>query len=151
EVLREAASVFLDVLQPANGVGVVRFDHDAQTAVPVQVAGPEVFGPGRAAALAAVAAHAPTPAGATSIGDGLPVGAAQLAAAPAAFGRTALVVLTDGQENAPAWLADVTGALTERVFAIGLGEPADIDPAALATLVDGGGWLAVSGTLSADE
>lgn len=151
EVLREAASVFLDVLQPANGVGVVRFDHDAQTAVPVQVAGPEVFGPGRAAALAAVAAHAPNPAGATSIGDGVLVGAAELAAAAAAFDRTALVVLTDGQENAPAWLADVTGALTERVFAIGLGEPADIDPAALATLVDGGGWLAVSGTLSADE
>src|SRR5690606_2668618 len=85
------------------------------------------------------------------IGDGVLVGTAELAAAAAAFDRTALVVLTDGQENAPAWLADVTGSLTGRVLAIGLGEPADIDPAALATLVDDGGWLAVSGTLSTDE
>lgn len=152
EVLQEAASVFLEVLPADDGVGVVRFDHDAATAVTVQLAGPEVFGAGRAAALAAVAAHAPNPAGATSIGDGVLVAAGELTAVAAQYDTTAMVVLTDGQENAPAWLADVTGALDDRVFAIGLGEPAAIDPASLATLTDGtGGWLAVSGTLSVDE
>ncbi|GIG39198.1 M14 family zinc carboxypeptidase [Cellulomonas phragmiteti] len=152
EVLREAASVFLEVLPAEDGVGVVRFHHDADTAAPVRLAGPETFGPGRAAALAAVAAHVPDPAGATSIGDGVLVAAAELAATAGAFDATAMLVLTDGQENAPAWLADVTGALGDRVFAVGLGEPAAVDPAALTTLVDGsGGWLAVSGTLSVDE
>ncbi|NHB85340.1 hypothetical protein G7085_13890 [Tessaracoccus sp. HDW20] len=61
EVLREAAAVFLEVLQPANGVGLVCFDHDAQPVLAVVEAGPEVFGPGRAAAQAAVAAHVPNP------------------------------------------------------------------------------------------
>lgn len=152
DVLREAASVFIEVLQPENGVGVVHFDHDAQTPLAVQVTGPETFGPGRAAALAVVASHAPNPAGATSVGDGVEAAATALDVAAGSFDVTAMVVVTDGQENAPRWLADVAGAIDDHVFAIGLGEPADIDPAALATLTRGaGGWVAVSGRLSVDE
>ncbi|GGC08892.1 M14 family zinc carboxypeptidase [Cellulomonas carbonis] len=151
EVLREAVSVAVELLRPDDGVGVVRFHHDADTVVPVQQAGPETFGPGRSAALAAVAAHVPDPAGATSIGDGVTTAATQLAAA-AGYDGTAMVVLTDGRQNAPAWVADVAGSIDGRVFAVGLGAPEAVDPATLTALVDGtGGWVAVSGVLSVDE
>lgn len=152
EVLREAAGIFVDLVPPDDGVGVVRFDHDADTATPVAPAGPEVFGPGRAAAAAAVAAHQPNPLGATSIGDGILTGSVDLALAGPGFTGTAMIVLTDGQENAPAFLADVAGSITDIVFAIGLGEPSAINPAALSTIAHGtGGWVAVSGNLSVDE
>ena len=152
EVMREAAGIFIDLVPPADGVGVVRFDHDADTATPVALAGPEVFGPGRAAAAAAVAAHQPNPLGATSIGDGILTGSVDLALAGPGFTGTAMIVLTDGQENAPAFLADVAGSITDTVFAIGLGEPSVINPAVLSTIALGtGGWVAVSGNLSVDE
>ncbi|SHJ51351.1 von Willebrand factor type A domain-containing protein [Tessaracoccus bendigoensis DSM 12906] len=151
EVLREAAGVFLEVLQPENGIGLVRFDHDADPVLAVVRAGPETFGPGRAAAQAAVAAHVPNPLGATSIGDGVTAAAALLGAVDD-YDQSAMIVLTDGQENAPAWIADVSASLNDKVFAIGLGAPADINPAALTSLVDGaGGWVGVSGTLSVDD
>ncbi len=151
EVLREAAGVFLEVLQPENGIGLVRFDHDAEPVLAVVRAGPETFGAGRAAAQAAALAHVLNPSGATSIGDGV-VAAAALLDAVDDYDESAMIVLTDGQENAPAWIADVSASLNDRVFAIGLGEPADINPAALSALADGaGGWVAVSGSLSVDE
>lgn len=152
DVLRDAASIFLEVLQPANGVGVVRFDHDAQVVLAVTEAGPEVFGAGRSAARAAVAGHATNPAGATSIGDGIEAGAGLLDAVAGAFDRRAMIVLTDGQENAPKLIADVLGGLHDPAFAIGLGEPSAIHPAALDAVSGGsGGWTAVTGTLSVDE
>jgi von Willebrand factor type A domain len=152
EVLREAAATFLEVLQPNNGIGLVQFDSDAQVVLPVTVAGPEVFGAGRAAAQAAVVAHATNPAGATSIGDGVEAASGILAAAVGTFDRRAMIILTDGQENAPKAIADVLGLLTDRAFAVGLGEPSVINPDALSVITNGaGGWVAVTGTLSADE
>ncbi len=148
DVLKDAAAVFLSVVQPSHGVGVVRFDQDATTVLAVTTVGPENFGPGRAAAQAAVAAHAPNPAGMTSIGDGVLAGQAAVAGA-AGFDDTALVVLTDGQENSPAWIADVTPG--NRTFAIGLGAPSAINPAALHALVGGDGWVGVTGNLSIDD
>lgn len=148
DVLKDAAGVFLAVVAPRHGVGLVRFDQDATAVMAVTTVGPEHFGPGRAAAQAAVAAHTPNPAGSTSIGDGVLAGQAVLAGA-AGFDTDALVVLTDGQENAPAWIADVTPG--NRTFAIGLGRPEDLNPAALGALVSGDGWVGVTGDLSVDE
>jgi murein tripeptide amidase MpaA len=151
-VLHEAVRVFMEVLQPSNGIGVVGFDHDASLALPVTVAGPEVFGAGRAAARAALAAHAPNPAGATSIGDGIEVAGGDLDVSGLAFDETAMIVLTDGQENAPKLVADVAAMIDDTVFAVGLGEPAAINPAALTVIANGtGGWVSVSGTLSLDD
>jgi subtilisin family serine protease len=130
QVLRDAARIFVDVLQPQNGVGIVRFDHDAYDGMPVTLAGPEVFGAGRAQAALEIAAHLANPQGATSIGDGLERGAARLAAA-SGYDHKATIVLTDGQETADKRIAMVAGSITDRTFAIGLGRPEDIDPAAL--------------------
>ncbi len=152
EVLRESANVLVDLLKPDTGIGVVRFDHDAAPVMNVTDAGPEVFGPGRAQAAAAVASHIPNPAGATSIGDGVLAGGVLLDVAAPVYDTTAMIVLTDGQENAPAMIADVTAGIDDKVFAIGLGEPSVINPAALTALTNGtGGYVNMTGVLSLDE
>ena len=151
DVLREAAYNFLDVIQPENGVGVVRFDHDAYLGMAVAEAGPEVFGPGRAAAKAQVASHAPNPMGATSIGDGIEMAAGQLDTV-VGYDRTAMIVLSDGQETADKRIADVAGSVDDRTFAIGLGRPEDINPQALNAVTNGtGGYVVMTGNLSTDE
>lgn len=152
EVLRESANVLVDLLKPDTGVGVVRFDHDASVAMNVTDAGPEVFGPGRAQAAAAVASHTANPAGATSIGDGVASAGTLLDAVAASYDTTAMIVLTDGQENAPALIADVAGSIDDTVFAIGLGEASAINPAKLTALTNGtGGYVQMTGILSPDE
>ena len=152
EVLQEAAQNFVDVLQPETGVGVVRFDHDAYGAMAIQDAGPEIFGPGRAAAAAAVASHAPNPLGATSIGDGVEMAGGMLDGVAASHDVTAMVVLTDGQENASKFISDVAGSIDDRVYAIGLGTPETVDPDKLTDLTNGsGGYVVMTGALSQDE
>lgn len=151
EVLREAAQTFVDVLQPTNGIGIVRFDHDAYPGMSVTAAGPEVFGAGRAAATAAIAGHAANPAGATSIGDGVELAGTELDAVTG-YDHSAMIVLTDGQENAPKLIAAVAGAIDDAVFAIGLGAPEAVHPAALNALTNGaGGYVVMTGVLSPDE
>lgn len=152
EVLRESAGVLVDLLQPQTGIGVVSFDHDATPVMPVTVAGPEVFGAGRAQAAAAVGGHMANPAGATSIGDGVAAAGAMLDTVATNYDVTSMIVLTDGQENAPLFINDVAGVIDDTVYAIGLGEPAAIDPAALTTLTNGtGGYVTMTGVLSSDE
>lgn len=152
EVLRESAGILVDLLQPDTGIGVVRFDHDAASVLAVVDAGPEVFGPGRAQAAAAVAGHLTNPAGATSIGDGVAAGAVLLDVAAPHYDKTAMIVLTDGQENAPLLISDVAGDIDDTVYAIGLGEPSAINPTALTALTNGtGGYVTMTGTLSSDE
>lgn len=152
EVLRESANVLVDLLKPETGIGVVRFDHDASVAMNVVDAGPEVFGVGRAQAAAAVAAHVANPAGATSIGDGVASAGTLLDAVTATYDTTAMIVLTDGQENAPAMIADVAGSIDDTVFAIGLGDSSAIDPVKLTALTNGtGGYVTMTGVLSPDE
>ena len=55
-------------------------------------------------------------------------------------------------ETTPAYVADVTGSIDDQVFAIGLGQPSDINPAALTALTNGtGGYVNVTGDMSVDE
>jgi hypothetical protein len=151
DVLRDAARNFVDVIQPENGVGIVRFDHNAYLGMAVAEVGPEVFGPGRTAAIAQVASHTPNLLGATSIGDGIEMAAAQLDTV-VGYDRTAMIVLTDGQENATKLIADVAGSVDDRTFAIGLGRPEDINPQALNAVTSGtGGYVVMTGNLSTDE
>lgn len=152
EVLRESANVLVDLLRPDTGIGVVRFDHDAGVVMNVVDAGPEIFGAGRAQAAAAVAGHVANPAGATSIGDGVASAGTMLDTVAGTYDTTAMIVLTDGQENAPAYIADVAGSIDDTVFAIGLGEPSAINPAKLTQLTNGtGGYVNMTGVLSVDE
>jgi len=152
EVLRDSAQIFIDVAKPDTGIGIARFDHDAQPVMSVIDAGPEIFGPGRVQATAAIAAHVPNLLGTTSIGDGVEAGAGLLDTVAGGYDATAMIVLTDGQENAPQFISDVAGQVDDTVFAIGLGAPAVINPAKLTELTDStGGYVAVTGILSSDE
>jgi hypothetical protein len=152
DVLKFAAPVFVNLLQENNGIGVVAFDHDAHDRMAVQTIGP--IGPldlVRNTALGVIAAHTPNPAGATAIGDGVENAHNLLSAAPG-YDEHAMVVLTDGHETAYKYISDVAGLINERVFAIGLGTAAQIQPAALTALTNGtGGYLLLTGVVGPDD
>jgi len=154
DVLKNAAPLFVQLLDDDDGIGVVRFDTDATPAPPadaVQVAGSQIAGAGRNDALQAVSTHATNPAGLTAIGDGVEAASNQLAAA-SGFDYTATVVFTDGHETAEKYIDEVADLVTSRVFAIGLGTADQLNPGALDDLVSGtGGFLLLTGNPGLDD
>jgi hypothetical protein len=152
ELLQFAAPILVDLLEPDDAVGVVRFNQDAAAATSdVAPAGLAPVGAGRVAAKTAIGNL--TPDGATSIGDGVALANGRLTALsgyPA--DRKATVVFTDGHENSPQYIADVSGSVNERVFAVGLGTPEQLRPSALDALTSGtGGYLVLTDRLDADD
>jgi hypothetical protein len=148
EVLREAATRFVELIQPNNGLGVVRFDHDAYPGIPVNQIGAGSGDPNRAAALTAVQNHNTNPMGLTSIGDGVELGQSTLAPVTG-YMQKAMIVFTDGHENSDKRVSQVMGSVNDRVFAIGLGTAEQIQPNALNALVQGtGGFLLLTGHLT---
>lgn len=158
EVLKDAARKFMELIQQDNGVGLIRFDHNSYPVndptfpgLPVtHINSGNIFDPGRVAAVGAVNAHAPNPAGNTSVGDGVDRARQVLNALPMAdYQQKALIVLTDGLENDPLWISDVTGSIDDRTFAIGLGNEQQVNTAALNALANStGGYLLLTGLLS---
>lgn len=152
--LREAANTFINVMLPGDGIGVVRFNEAAQRLMEVQ----DVGGPGGAGRTAAIG-HLGSeidPSGATSIGDGVVKGKQMLddaqAAAVSPYDNLAMVVLTDGMWNQPPSLASISGSITAKTYAVGLGLPSNISVPALTTLCQGHqGYLLVTGALSTDQ
>ncbi len=159
EVLKDAARKFAELIQQNNGVGLVRFDHDSYApndatfpGLPVtKIASNNIFDPGRVAAVNAVNNHSANPAGNTSVGDGVDRARQVLNALPVAdYQQKAMIVLTDGLENRPLSIADVTGSIDNRTFAIGLGNEHQVNTAALRALARStGGFLYLTGLLSA--
>lgn len=158
QVLREAASHFVDVLQPNNGVGLVRFDTDAYPVtggafpgLPVtRIGNGGLFDPNRIQARNAVLSHATNLNGATSVGDGVQAARSALTAVTG-YDQKAIIVFTDGRENSPATIASVAGAIDSRTFAIGLGNETQVNTAALKALTNGtGGYLLLSGLLTSN-
>ena len=151
QVLRNAVPLFVQLLDPADGIGVVRFDTDAVEAEPVQVAGPEIGGTGRSEALTAIANHVTNQAGLTAIGDGVEAAANQLGAATGFTGK-AMVVFTDGHETEAKYIDDVIDLIDSTVFAVGLGTADQLDPAALDDLANStGGYLLLTGNAGSDD
>ncbi len=151
QVLKDSASIFIDLLWDDNGVGINAYDHDPHPIMDVVVAGPP--GSGRDDALAAIAAHGSNLYGWTAIGDGIELGKAKLDAAPGSWDHKAMIVLTDGIETADKRVADVADSVVnEKVFAIGMGTAEQIQPGTLNALTKGtGGYLLMTGNLSQDE
>lgn len=152
DVLKFAAPVFVNVLQEDNGIGIVAFDHNAYDRMAVQTVGPPgPFDLVRATALNLIGTHTPNPAGNTAIGDGVE-NAHNLLLGAAGYQYQAMVVFTDGHETASKYISQVAPFITERVFAIGLGSAAQIQPTALTALTNGtGGYLLLTGTLGPDD
>lgn len=159
DVLKDAAKAFMEVIPKDNGVGLIRFDHDAYAVTdptfpgfPVtRILTDQTFDADRVNAVAAVTAHTPRPGGNTSVGDGVDQARQLLNALPLSdYAQRALVVFTDGLENQPLWIADVLGSIDDRTFAIGLGTEQQVNTTALRALAHGtGGFLYLSGLLSA--
>lgn len=156
QVLKDAASVFANLIQKNNGIGIIRFDQDAYPptdptygGMPITKILTDGFGdPTRFQALNVIAAHGVH--GDTSVGDGLEMARNQLNALPAgSYDNKAIILFTDGLENSPKSLAEVSGLIDNRTFAVGLGSELEINTQALATLAGStGGYLRLSGLLS---
>jgi hypothetical protein len=146
DVLHQAATNFVQLVQDNNGLGLVSFDHLAHPGVPVTRYTAGAFDPGRAAAVTAIGnIH---PAGATSIGNGLQLARSTLSPVTG-FDQQALVVFTDGLENTSLFIADVMGSINNRTYAVGLGTAQQVSTAALNALTSGtGGYVLLSGPLS---
>jgi hypothetical protein len=158
DVLKDAARTFMELIPQNNGVGLIRFDHNAYAVndptfpgLPVTPITTNDINPGRVAAIAAANAHTVNPAGNTSVGDGVDRARQILNALPMGdYDRKAMIVLTDGLENDPLWIADVTGSIDNRTFAIGLGNESQVNTTALRALTQNtGGYLLLTGLLSA--
>ena len=151
-VLHDAAPLFVALLDPTDGVGVVRFDTDAAPVTPVVDAGPTIGGAGRLAALNAISTTATNLAGLTAIGDGLEAAAAQLTPVAAGYDSTATIVFTDGNETAEHTIAQAAASVNSRVFAIGLGTADQLNPGALSDIANGtGGYLLLTGNPGVDD
>lgn len=147
--LREASTAFVDVMRAGDGVGIVRFNQAADRLMEV-----EDVATGAGTAHSTISGSQLDPGGATSIGDGVVTASAMLADANPTppYDVRAMVVLTDGQWNRPPDLPSVTGSITARTFAVGLGLPSNISVAALSTLCQGhDGYLLMTGELTPSQ
>jgi len=154
QVLFDAAPAFVEVAPQGARVGLVRFATDESPGAPMTTMGPVGPDPGgRGVIRNAISAHAVATGSAsfTSIGDGVYAGSA-LIAPDANVDFKSLVVLTDGHENRARFLSDVSSLINNRVFAIGLGTPEQIQPIALQALTSGtNGYMMMTGTLDAND
>lgn len=150
EVLKYSAPIFVNLLDNDDALGVVSFNQDAQQATAsIEQAGASPFGTGRVNATNAIGGL--TPGGWTSIGDGVALAHSRLNPLTG-YDTKSTVVLTDGHENSPQYISDISSLIGERVFAIGMGTPEQLKPAALDSLTNGtGGSLMMTDTLDADD
>jgi hypothetical protein len=145
QLLHEASARCVELMRDGSGAGVVSFDHDAYPGI-----GLLPFAPAsshRGDVLGVVNGLAPG--GATSIGDGVELARTTLTTGAASFDGHAVVVLTDGLENQPKSISQVSGSIDARTFAIGLGTAQQVSTSALNALTKGtGGYLLLTGPLT---
>ena len=140
DAAKDAVSLFVQLVRAGTGnrAGLVSF---STTSGPPTFAIANVTDPNKTALIggppfAGGLVGGLTPGGATSIGEGLDAARAQFPM-PGANPR-ALLLLTDGLQNKPRFIADVESALTGiDVHAIGLGSDSNLNGALLSTLAAG--------------
>ncbi len=155
EKLKESVGSFVTMMQPGDGLGIVRFDHEVNRLLSVTDVGPVspvTPGSGRDQATSILAGSQLNPRGATSIGGGVAEGRQALNDAGAAvppYDVRAMVVLTDGNENTPPRISGVAGDLDARTFAIGFGTASNVSAPALNLLTQNhNGYLLVTGAIT---
>ncbi len=154
DVLKDAATKFMEIIPFQNGVGLIRFDADAYPVNHATFPGlnlTRITNLGeRANAISAVTTHQANAGARTSVGDGLKLARDILDLVPAAdYEEKALIVFTDGLENEPVSINSVSGSINNRTFAIGLGNETQVNTNALTQLTNGtGGYLELTGLLS---
>lgn len=149
-VLRFSAPPAVGVLDEDHAMLVTTFDHDAHPQLGLTPADAT----GRLQLQGAIAGYAPNPNGWTAIGEALQSAHDQLQPVTG-YDVKATVLLTDGQENHGPHdrrsIDEVSGTITERTFAIGLGVPGEIDPARLMQVcANNEGYMLITGALNQD-
>ncbi len=166
-VLQDAATKFVDLVRPDDGIGVVTFDTNATVPAGLDDAGDGSVGTGADTARTAITNYAPvdpptfvaegtddTVPGYTSIGDGVVAAQGEF---PASYEEQAIVVFTDGHENRPVYLEDLDETVLDgRVFAVGLGSASEVDQGPLEDLTGGGtgddrGYVLTTGPFDDDD
>ncbi|HET7502185.1 MAG TPA: tyrosinase family protein [Kofleriaceae bacterium] len=156
DVLKDAATLFANLIPKNNGIGLIRFDDDAYPPDHPTFGGlaiTRVNSDGftdatRGTARARIAAHGAH--GNTSVGDGIEMGRVQLDAVPAGdYDHKAMIVFTDGLQNQPKSIEDVASSINNQTFAIGLGTETQVNTLELSHITQGsGGYLLLSGLTS---
>ena len=151
--LQQAAEIFVGVMLEGDGVGLVRYDQDAQVVQQIKPLGAGgLSDTNRGGTIDLIRGNSFDPAGATSIGDGIFEGRQILNNAVGSFDLKALAVLTDGIENRSRFIADVASQINEKTYAVGLGTPQNTSAAALQTISgNNGGFLLVTGAIGTDN
>jgi hypothetical protein len=151
--LQQAAEIFVDVMLEEDGVGLVRYNQDAQALQQVlELGAGGVSDVNRNATVDLIRGNSLDPQGSTSIGDGIFEGRQILDNAVGTYDVKSLVVLTDGKENNARYISDVAGEINELTYAIGLGTPQNTSAAALQTVSgNNGGFLLVTGAIGMDN
>lgn len=144
EAAKDAVSLFVQLVQAGTGnrVGLVSFSTTAgaPTFGIANVTNPNKTALIGGAPFAGGLVGGLTPSGNTSIGEGLDAARAQFPM-PGANPRS-ILLLTDGMQNRPRFIAEVEPALTGiDVHAIGLGSDSNLDSALLSALASGHGGL----------
>ena len=156
--LRSAMHSFIDLMQPGDGLGIVRFDDEVNRLMDVGDVGTP--GPARTDALDIIdthdAARTLDPRGNTAIGLGLIEGQAVLTDAAGAmppYENRAILVMTDGNENVPPMVHDVgASGFDTRTFAIGFGPAHDVSAPTLTELTDNHqGYMVVTGAITPSD
>ena len=148
DVLRFSAPPCVTVLDDEHAAMVIGFDHDPivmRNLTPADAAG-------RGLLTAAISTYMPNPNGWTAIGEAVQFTQNQLNGV-SGYDIRAMVVLTDGRENHGPHdrlsLSEVS--VNDRVFAIGLGTPANLQPSTLAALCNGNqGYMLITDDLNQD-
>ncbi len=149
--LQDSAEIFVELMREGDGVGLVRYNHDAQVVEPIKTLGDGgISDTNRNSIEDAIRGNSFDPQGATSIGDGIYQGRQILDATGSTYDSKALVVLTDGVENTPQYIADVAAQIDTRTYSIGFGTPQNTSAPALQNISGNtGGFLLVTGAIDA--
>lgn len=157
QLLRTAVQVFTDLMAPTDGLGIVTYDDVVDRVLEVTALGAaSPPGTGRQAVANLLAGNALDPRGLTGIGSGIieaaDVLADGVAAATPPYDVSAMVVMTDGNQNVTPNVQDpsVQAVLTTRTFAVGLGRAGQVSDTVLGAIAGGtGAYQLVTGDVSA--
>jgi L-Lysine epsilon oxidase N-terminal/L-lysine epsilon oxidase C-terminal domain/von Willebrand factor type A domain len=151
--LQQAAGIFVDVMLEGDGVGLVAFNASSQVLQQVVKLGSGgLSDTNRNNTKDIINGNGLDPQGGTSIGNGIFDARGILNGAPDPYDVKALVVLTDGVENQPKYIADVAPQINEQTYAIGLGTPQNTSAAALQAISGNhGGFLLLTGAIGTDN
>jgi Common central domain of tyrosinase/von Willebrand factor type A domain len=160
DALKYAAKSFVETIPAGNSMGLIRFDTTAYAVDDATYGGlkvtditsESVFDTGRRDARNAVNRHVTNTAGRTSIGAGIQMARQLISNAVGTWTVRAMIVFTDGLETATPHIADVMGDVDAQTFAVGLGNPQQINTAALNAITNAtGGYTYITGTLGPSD